>query len=573
LFGNSAGSGDHELGQPATRGDCGDQEVDIADLVASNVTHKMSCEPQAAPQASSIPVNEMFDALMENIPDAVYFKDLYSRFVKVNSWHAQSVFSLSDPAHVVGRTDFDFFSQEHARQAYENEQTIIKTGKPLVGIEEKETWPDGRVSWALTSKFPLKDRLGSVIGIWGISRDVTAQKHAEEELKVSEEKLRHSQKMEAFGQLAGGIAHDFNNMLGVIMGSAQLAQGQLDDTQPLMKRYVNMVIDSSKRAADLTQQLLSFARKGNYKVVAIDMHEVIRSVMSLLGHTIDRRVRIVESLGAAMSTVMGDYVQLQNSLLNLALNARDAMPEGGTLTFATEVAGPAEKNAETPSEEITYGSFLRIQVSDTGFGMDEKTRLRAFEPFFTTKEPGKGTGLGLTSVYGTIKNHNGLIELESQPKKGTVFTIYLPLVVKTEPAAIAELKQVRNGSGTVLFVDDEQTMRDMVGEILGDLGYTVVAKPDGIEAIEYYKRHHAEVDVIIVDMIMPRMGGYDCIKILKQINPDARILVSSGYSLVSDTQQIISKGIDGFIQKPFEINELSQAIFETLSRKTPQRKA
>jgi CheY-like chemotaxis protein len=379
--------------------------------------------------------------------------------------------------------------------------------------------------------------------------------------------------MEAFGQLAGGIAHDFNNMLGVIMGSAQLAQGQLDDTQPLMKRYVNMVIDSSKRAADLTQQLLSFARKGNYKVVAIDMHEVIRSVMSLLGHTIDRRVRIVESLGAAMSTVMGDYVQLQNSLLNLALNARDAMPEGGTLTFATEVAGPAEKNAETPSEEITYGSFLRIQVSDTGFGMDEKTRLRAFEPFFTTKEPGKGTGLGLTSVYGTIKNHNGLIELESQPKKGTVFTIYLPLVVKTEPAAIAELKQVRNGSGTVLFVDDEQTMRDMVGEILGDLGYTVVAKPDGIEAIEYYKRHHAEVDVIIVDMIMPRMGGYDCIKILKQINPDARILVSSGYSLVSDTQQIISKGIDGFIQKPFEINELSQAIFETLSRKTPQRKA
>jgi CheY-like chemotaxis protein len=340
-----------------------------------------------------------------------------------------------------------------------------------------------------------------------------------------------------------------------------------------MKRYVNMVIDSSKRAADLTQQLLSFARKGNYKVVAIDMHEVIRSVMSLLGHTIDRRVRIVESLGAAMSTVMGDYVQLQNSLLNLALNARDAMPEGGTLTFATEVAGPAEKNAETPSEEITYGSFLRIQVSDTGFGMDEKTRLRAFEPFFTTKEPGKGTGLGLTSVYGTIKNHNGLIELESQPKKGTVFTIYLPLVVKTEPAAIAELKQVRNGSGTVLFVDDEQTMRDMVGEILGDLGYTVVAKPDGIEAIEYYKRHHAEVDVIIVDMIMPRMGGYDCIKILKQINPDARILVSSGYSLVSDTQQIISKGIDGFIQKPFEINELSQAIFETLSRKTPQRKA
>jgi CheY-like chemotaxis protein len=341
---------------------------------------------------------------------------------------------------------------------------------------------------------------------------------------------------------------------------------QLTEGTPEIKSNINMVIDSSKRAADLTQQLLSFVRKGNYKVTKLDMHEVIRSVMGLLRHTVDRRIRIVERLSSSPAIIMGDYVQLQNALLNLGLNSRDAMPQGGELTFTTGIVGPDRKITKGNSEEGQFGRYLQILVSDSGCGMDMQTKLRAFEPFFTTKEAGKGTGLGLASVYGTIKNHNGLIELESELNKGTVFSIYLPLVGNAEALHGDEAPQIRKGSGLVLFIDDEEYMRIMVVKMLTRMGYSTVTCQDGVEAVEYYKLNHAKVDAIIIDMIMPRMGGADCIKILRQINPAARILISSGFNLVSDTQQIISKGIAGFIQKPFEINELSQALYDTLTR-------
>jgi PAS domain S-box-containing protein len=510
-----------------------------------------------------------FIALMDNdLPDALYLKDLQSRFMLVNGALARKWYSLNDPAQVIGRTDFDFYTQEHARKAYEDEQRIISTGRPSIGMEERLTWPDGRISWAQTSKFPLRNAAGKTIGTWGISHDITDRKRTEEDLKSSEEKLRHSQKMEAFGQLAGGIAHDFNNMLSVILGAAQLILMEVDPKNTGLKRNADMVIDTTKRAADLTQQLLAFARKGNYTVAALEVHGVIHTVFNLLQHTIDKRIKIIERLSARYNTVMGDYVQLQNALLNLALNARDAMPEGGTLTFSTETIGPGGAVSRDPSEDIEPGSFLRITVTDTGAGMDEKTRLRAFEPFFTTKVPGKGTGLGLASVYGTVKNHNGLIELDSEPGKGTTFTIFLPLALsKAEESKVEVPKAIIKGSAHILIIDDEEDIRTITSEILSKLGYSVVTCKDGIEGTEYYKNHFAEIDVIIVDMLMPRMSGYDCIKYLKRTNPEAKILISSGYSLVSDTQKIISKGIAGFIQKPFQIEELSQTIMMTLAKK------
>ena len=551
-----------------------DEAADLADLMKTAPAakpHSQGAMPSLPPveaPATHEPLREqVLQALMNHLPDPIYFKDIYSRFIMVNKCHARKHFGVDDPSVAIGKTDYDSFTQEHARQAFEDEQRIIGSGDSLIGMEEKETWPDGRETWVITSKFPLKDPEGHIIGTWGVSRDITSQKHAEEKLKTSEEKFRHAQKMEAFGQLAGGIAHDFNNMLSVILGAVQLIEMETANANPELKHNIEMVMDTTKRASDLTQQLLAFARRGNFKAVPLNMHEVIHSVNSLLQHTLDKRIRIVERLNAPHASIMGDYVQLQNALLNLALNARDAMPEGGVLTFSTKVIGPKEEFPGVPQMAAKPGCYLHVKVSDTGCGMDDKIKRRAFEPFFTTKEPGKGTGLGLASVYGTVKTHNGLIELESEPHKGTTFSIFLPILFDPEDQQTNPPAHLEKGTGRILVIDDEEDLRIILRELLESKGYSVVACADGIEALEYYMRHHAEIDAIIIDMIMPRMGGYECIKKIKKINPGAKILVSSGYHLLSDTQQIIARGIVGFVQKPFQVNELTQMLFAALDGK------
>ena len=299
-------------------------------------------------------------------------------------------------------------------------------------------------------------------------------------------------------------------------------------------------------------------------MVPIEGHEVIRAVVVLLRHTLDRRIRIVERLESSCSTVRGDFAQLQNALLNLAINARDAMPDGGTLTFSTETAGPGVVG-DGPAN---FESYLIIKVADTGCGMDENTKRRVFEPFFTTKRPGKGTGLGLASVYGTIKSHNGLIEVESEGGHGTTFTLFLPLIATAQPKNEEERPLMVKGSGTVMVVEDEGDLRLIAAEFIKGLGYDVVTCKDGMEAVEYYAAHTRSIDAVIVDIIMPRMGGYKCISKLKEINPAVRVLVSSGYGLPSDTQMIITGGISGFIQKPFRIEELSQILTEVIKRKS-----
>ena len=514
----------------------------------------------------SIPLPSIQE-IIDKVPDPIFFKDRNSRFIMLNKALAEGVYSLSSPAQAVGRTDFDFFSQSQASQFYENEQTIIRTGEPMIDREENKVWPDGRVTWFLTSKFPLKDQGGAIIGTWGISRDIKRQKQTEAELAMSEMKFRQAQKMEALGQLSGGIAHDFKNMLSVILGSGQLIQMKLQGADSEIKNHIDMLIDATNRAADLTQKLLTFSRKETYDVVPIEINDVIRSVIGLLKYTLDKNIRVVECLNAPRSTVLGEYIQLQNALLNLAINARDAMPAGGVLTFATDEILPGQRLSESDHHTIETGSYLRIGITDTGCGMDDQTKLRAFEPFFTTKEIGKGTGLGLSSVYGTIKSHNGIIELESELKKGTTFKIFLPLIQKTELNPVPEKPLPIKASGRVLIVDDEEDIRIVFSQFLDLLGYSAITFRDGKEAVAYYSEHHSEIDALIIDNIMPNMDGLECVKRIQRINKKAKILISSGYNLFSDTQKIITSGISGFIQKPIQVNDLARIMSEVLAKK------
>jgi CheY-like chemotaxis protein len=273
----------------------------------------------------------------------------------------------------------------------------------------------------------------------------------------------------------------------------------------------------------------------------------------------------VERLNARSTVIMADFAQLQNALLNLAINARDAMPDGGQLSFESATVGPTAGLDDTQHGEIPVGSFLRLRVCDTGCGMDKKTKARIFEPFFTTKEPGKGTGLGLASVYGTVKNIGGMIEFDSAPGAGTQFTIFLPLATKPADDKDSNLSSTEKKAQRILIVEHDEDARVMLREMLESFGYEVFSCNNSIEAVEYYKAHSASIDVSIVDLSLPRMSGHECINRFKRINSSACILVSTGYNLVSDTQQIIVKGIAGFIQKPFQSRELARAISDALT--------
>ncbi len=384
------------------------------------------------------------------------------------------------------------------------------------------------------------------------------------ERKRLEEQLRQSEKMEAIGRLAGGIAHDFNNQLTGIMGYADMLAHQLKNDQH--KRSAQAIVRAAKRSAGLTRQLLAFARKGKFLAAPANLHHLIAEVVSLLEHSIDKRVTIKQLLKAAPSTTTGDPTQLQNALLNIAINARDSMPEGGEIIFETEVVTLDEEFCKRHPHDVAPGRYVRVCVTDSGVGMDEETRKHIFEPFFTTKSVGKGTGMGLAAVYGAIKNHQGAISVYSEPGHGTTFTVYLPLAQSDDKGpGVAAGTMSAKGTARILVVDDEEVVREIVTKMLRTLGYKVAVCEDGAEAVEYYRQAWRHVDLVILDMVMPNLSGRDAYIAMRQINPEIKALLSSGYGINGEVQSILDEGVQGFLQKPFEVSELTDKIAEALS--------
>jgi PAS domain S-box-containing protein len=397
----------------------------------------------------------------------------------------------------------------------------------------------------------------------GVVRDISLRKKSEAEAEHLKAELHQAQKMEAIGRLAGGVAHDFNNLLGGIIGYTGVLQ-KLLQTQKKEAEIVNKIHTISRQATDRVSQLLAFARKGKYKVGPVDIHVVIDEIIGLLEHTIDRKISLERALKATHTIVSGDHSQLHSAILNLAVNARDALPNGGMISFSTEQTVVA---TSTDSLGLPSGQFIKIKVQDNGIGMNEEVRSRIFEPFFSTKEQGKGTGLGLASVYGTIKNHNGYIELESSPGKGATFTISLPLIDIPQPTAPNEPLPdtcVIHSTGKVLIVDDIDILREMIAESLKEIGFTTYECADGTDALEWFRSHYEECDLIILDLTMPTMGGHECFSVLKEIDPTVKVIITSGHAMDTEIGEILEEGALAFLQKPFEIVELVRTVRKSL---------
>jgi PAS domain S-box-containing protein len=402
-------------------------------------------------------------------------------------------------------------------------------------------------------------------GTLGIMRDITERKQAEEERMRLENQLNHSRKMEAIGQLAGGIAHDFNNMLSGITGYAEVIKQhnlRKDGTaiDPQLDANISVILRAADRAGDLTMKLLAFSRQGKYQVIAVDLHIIIKEVLDLLAPTIDRRIVIEKRFDAQPSLTMGDPTQLENAVLNLAMNACDAMPAGGTLTFQTSTVALDESFVRMRGYHMDPGQYLLLVVSDSGVGMSASMLQRLFEPFFSTKEPGKGTGLGLASVYGTVKSHQGAIDVESGVGEGTTFRVYLPLF-RGEPRTIPQpTGDIEKGSGCIMVVDDEEIVRTILGKMLEELGYTVITCNNGGEAVSTYSKQWREISLVVLDMNMPIMSGTDCFYALQKINPSVKIVISTGYTVQTEAQKLISESTVGLIQKPFKFANLAREI-------------
>lgn len=424
--------------------------------------------------------------------------------------------------------------------------------------EIRSRLPGDRTVWLDATLSVTRNEEGERVGIVGVYRDVTEHKRLEEQ-------LMQAQKMESLGTLAGGIAHDFNNILGSIIGYLGLIKEDLPAGSPLL-HYFELVERSALRASELTRQLLGFARRGKFTTERIRLARLCEEVLALFQSTLHERIELVTHLPDDLPEIEGDPSQLQQVLLNLCVNAKDAMPDGGVLRVELQEAFAADPRSSGVPELRHY---VVLTVRDTGIGMDETVRNRIFEPFFTTKEPGKGTGLGMAMVYGIVRNHGGFVDVESEVGKGTTVRVYLPVATEPDTTEAKEMERsVAEGSGElILVVDDEEPLCNLLRDVLTRRGYRVLVARSGEEAVELYQRWRDEVELVILDMIMPGMSGRETFDAILALNPNARVLVSTGYTQEGAAGEILRKGAKGFLQKPYLITELTARVREVLEQK------
>ena len=422
--------------------------------------------------------------------------------------------------------------------------------------------PDGKKILLEVFGSPVRDQQGKVIASLVSFSDITERKRTQEEKEKLQAQLQQAQRMKAIGTLAGGIAHNFNNMLMAIQGLTSLMMIGKEPSHPDYK-HMQGIEKSIKKAVELTRDLLGFARGGKYEPKPTDLNALIRDENKIFCQ-MKKEIQIHGKYEEELWPAEVDRGQIQQTLLNLYLNAWQAMPNGGDIFLQTENVILYESDVK--SFAIDPGRYIRISVTDTGMGMDEATRNQIFEPFFSKRGSGQGTGLGLASVYGIVKNHGGFIKVYSEKGKGSTFNIYLPSsekkIVDENPEP--ERRKIQYGQGTILLVDDQDMILDVGKKMLESIGYKVLIAQSGSEALDVYIKQKDEIDLIILDMIMPEMSGGETYERMRDIDAGVNVLLSSGYSINSQVKEILDRGCNGFIQKPFSLKDLSVKVRELL---------
>jgi PAS domain S-box-containing protein len=509
---------------------------------------------------------------LNSVPQAIFWKDRNSTYLGCNDVFAR-IAGLASPAEVPGKRDADLpWRAEDAAKYVADDRAVVESGQPKRGLVEPLRCADGRMLWIETTKVPLLDAEGQVYAVLGVFDDVTEKRRAAEERESLQQQLAQAQKMESVGRLAGGVAHDFNNMLQAILGNASIALAE-PQLPAKLREHLEEILRAGERSAGLTQQLLAFARKQTVTPRVLDLNKAVEAMLKMLHRLIGEDIALNWRPAPDLPPICIDPVQIDQVLANLVVNARDAIRGGGRIEIATRAAtlttGMREAGLDLPA-----GHYATLTIADSGCGMSAETRAHLFEPFFTTKPLGQGTGLGLATVYGIVKQNQGAITVQSEPGRGTAFTLWFPRTQAVAPSTLApKAPRPTRGSETILLVEDESQILMLAQLILQQQGYRVLAASLPQEAIRLAEAHPGPIHLLITDVIMPGMNGRELRDRIAALKPGLRCLFISGYTAdVLAAGGGNTPGVD-FQQKPFTPPELTERVRRVLDGPAPPRGA
>lgn len=496
-----------------------------------------------------------FQSLFEFAPNPICLEEIESGRIRANRAMCRMLGYSQKALHT--KTFEDITHPTEVETWSHNRKRLLRGDVPICQIEKRYISKSGNVIWGITALSLLRSTNGPPEYFTIQIQDIT-------HIKRLEEQLLHAQKMKAVGTLAGGIAHDFNNLLMGIQGRVSLMLLNTHQGETPFE-HLKKIEEHIRQAANLTNQLLGFARGGKYELAQTDLTELIKKETALFGRT-RKQIALEQDFTPGLWPVKVDREQIRQVLLNVYINATQAMPDGGTLRIKTENVKLAR--FDNKPMEVPAGRFIKISITDTGVGMDQGIQQRIFEPFFTTQQMGRGTGLGLAFAYGIVRHHGGFFNVTSKKGQGTTFSVYLPAIEQETYMEEKTTKRIMAGQGTILLVDDEEMIIEIGQQMLAHLGYSVLTAESGQEAIKTYSESKETISLVILDMIMPQMNGEETFEGLQSADPDVKIVLSSGYNIDEKTTALLNRGAIGFIQKPFNMNQLSETIRDAMGSRS-----